>query len=108
MAKVSAIVVAAGTSSRMGDTNKLFLNYQGKTIIQSVIENIIASNPNEVVVVGSELSMERLASFNYGSIRLVENKDYQRGMTSSIQRGVESSKADADGFMICLGEKFRH
>jgi len=105
VAKVSAIVLAAGTSSRMGGVNKLFLDFQGKTIIQWVIENVIASYPNEVVVVGSELSMERLVGFNYRSIRLVENKDYELGMTRSIQSGVKSSNANSDGYMICLGDQ---
>ena len=105
MAKISAIVLAAGTSGRMGDANKLFLNFHEKTIVQHVIENVLDSSVSEVVVVGSELSMERLASFNYQSVRLVENKEYQRGMTSSIQRGVEASNKEADGFMICLGDQ---
>lgn len=105
MAKVSAIILAAGTSSRMGETNKLFLKFQGKTIIQRVIENVLDSSADEVVVVGSELSIEQLTAFKYKSIQLVENRDYRNGMTSTIQRGVESCNSDADGFMICLGDQ---
>ena len=105
MAKVSAIILAAGTSSRMGETNKLFLDFQGKAIIQRVIENVLDSSADEVVVVGSKLSITQLTAFNYKAIRLVENKDYRLGMTSSIQQGVVASNSNTEGFMICLGDQ---
>lgn len=103
MAKVTAIVLAAGLSKRMGEENKLFLPIQDKAMIDWVIEAIDASHVDEIILVGSESSMEQLEKWKSYRIQLVENKSYKSGMTSSIQVGV--SAASGDGFMICLGDQ---
>ena len=51
---VTAIVLAAGLSKRMGNKNKLLLPYKNKTVIETVVENIIASGIEEVIVVVSD------------------------------------------------------
>ncbi len=103
MAKVSAIILAAGTSSRMGDDNKLFLDLKGKPIIEWVLEAVAQSDVDEIILVGSELSMNRLVQFEDRKIRPIENPDYKSGMTSSIQAGVAAANPE-NGLMICLGD----
>lgn len=99
---VTAIILAAGLSKRMGNDNKMLLTYKGKTIIAATVENIIASGIEHIIVV---------AGFEYEKIRealealpvqLIDNLSYEKGMTTSIQKGVAS--ATADGYMICLGD----
>ena len=48
---VTAIVLSAGLSQRMGNINKLLFKYKGKTIIETTLENILASQVDEVIVV---------------------------------------------------------
>lgn len=103
MDNISAIILAAGTSSRMGDDNKLFLDLAGKTIIQHVIENVSQTLVDEIIFVGSELSMSGLKQFEKPNVRLVENPNYETGMTSSIQVGVRTA-ISTRGIMICLGD----
>lgn len=106
MAKVSAIILAAGLSRRMGVENKLFLNYNGKTIIEWVIKNALNSEAHELIIVASELSYERLIKITEGSnVTIVNNFEYKRGMTSSIQAGVKRVGKDSDGYMICLSDQ---
>ena len=50
MNHLSAIVLAAGLSKRMGKENKLLLPYQNKAIVRKVVENILAAGINEVLV----------------------------------------------------------
>ncbi|MDV7390572.1 NTP transferase domain-containing protein, partial [Arthrospira platensis SPKY1] len=33
------------------------------------------------------------------------NPDYQQGMTTSIQKGVEAASPDAAGYMICMSDQ---
>jgi len=87
----------------MGKENKLFLPINGKPMIEWVIERVQASWVDEIVLVGSELSMERLVAFENDRIKVVDNPRYESGMTSSIQAGVEVAKGA--GFMICLGDQ---
>lgn len=99
---ISAIILAAGTSSRMKDGNKLLLPLAGKTSVQIVVENVLASGVEEVIVVtGHQASAVRhlLQSF---PVKFVHNDNYEGGMTGTIQKGI--SAARGDGYMICLSD----
>ncbi len=48
---VSAIVLAAGTSSRMGRRNKLLALFQNKPLVLHVVDQLAASRVGEIVVV---------------------------------------------------------
>lgn len=104
MAKIAAIVLAAGTSSRMGTENKLLMPWLNHTIIDEVIGSVQAAMPDEIVIVSSELTHDFLSSYQDAGFLLVENKAYRSGMTSSIQTGVNAA-SDVDGYMICLGDQ---
>lgn len=100
MPKVSAIVLAAGLSRRMGSENKLFLPVQGKPMLLHGLEQIERSNIQELIVVTSERSIAGIPE-NYQPIL---NPDYEKGMTTSIQKGVAAATA-SNGYMICLGDQ---
>ena len=101
---VSAIVLAAGESRRMGAKNKLLLPYKGKAVIAHVVEAILASDVHQVhVVVGHEQDRVRTALQGY-SVSFVENPDYAQGMGTSIRAGVRHAKEDVAGYMICLSD----
>jgi molybdenum cofactor cytidylyltransferase len=101
---VSAIVLAAGRSLRMG-RNKLLLPYRGKTIIEHTVDALVASRAGEVIVVlgheGAQVQ-RRLAG---RSVRFVENADYRQGMSRSIQTGLRQVSAAAEGILISLGDQ---
>ncbi|TRX51596.1 nucleotidyltransferase family protein [Fulvivirga sp. M361] len=104
MPEVTAIVLSAGRSLRMGDENKLFLPFQGATIIATVIDNLMKSDINDIIIVTSDFSKDKLLPYQNGRIQIVENTEYQKGMTTSIQKGVHSA-TNAAGYMICLGDQ---
>lgn len=104
MNKPTVIVLAAGTSSRMGSENKLLLDYRGLPLIKHTVSAIIAAEPQELIVVtGFE---EQLVTQALAGLRMktVYNPDFQKGMTSSIQAGVQ--QASGNGYMICLGDMY--
>ncbi len=100
MAKVSAIVLAAGLSSRMGAINKMGLIYQGKPIVHHVIDQLSKSEAFEIIIVTSVVSKEL-----FPGRKITLNERFETGMTSSIQAGVAASLEEADGYMICLGDQ---
>ncbi len=104
MAKVTAIVLAAGLSRRMGKENKLFLPFNETTIIDTVVRQIIKSKVDQLVIVGSELSLDRLKQYQSDNILIVDNPEYETGMTSSIKAGVQAAEI-CEGYMICLGDQ---
>ena len=103
---ISAILLAAGSSSRMKEQNKLLLSLHGKTIFENTFESVLKSRVQEVVVVTGyqRETMENLIRKNNHAVVTVYNPDFQSGMTSSIQQGVQAASPDSDGFMICLAD----
>ncbi|HEX8460114.1 MAG TPA: nucleotidyltransferase family protein [Segetibacter sp.] len=99
---VTAIVLAAGLSARMGEANKLLLPLGGKTVIETVVQNIIDAGIEEVIVVtGHEAEAVKKVLVNL-PVQTIHNPDYAKGMTTSIQLGV--SMARGSGYMICLSD----
>jgi len=98
---LTAIVLAAGSSRRMG-RNKLLLPFKGKPLLAYVVQQILSAKAGSVVVVtGHEASLVE-ASLKGLSVQIVQNSRYEEGMTSSIQAGVAA--ADGEGYMICLSD----
>lgn len=110
MAKITAIVLAAGLSSRMEGQQKLFLPYRKRTILEQVVAELLASLVEEIIIVSSPLTHHQIKGMPTAclpagrGITLVSNPDHKQGMTTTIQCGVKSAASDSDGFMICLGD----
>ena len=101
---ISAIILAAGESKRMGEQNKLLLPFRSHTLIEDIIDTVLRSNVGEVIVVlGHEAERVRKVC-QTRRVKFVQNDNYQQGMTTSIHCGVQAADADADGFMICLSD----
>jgi molybdenum cofactor cytidylyltransferase len=101
---VSAVVLAAGLSTRMG-RNKLLLNFKDKPLIARLVDTLLASKIDEVIVVlGHEIEKVR-AELQGKPVRLVHNPDYREGLSTSVRTGVDAVSPDADGIMICLADQ---
>ncbi len=101
---VSAIVLAAGESTRMGADNKLLLPFRGQPLIKHIVRTVLQSETDEVLVVlGHQAGCVREALAAY-DVTFAHNPRYREGMTTSIQAGVQAASAHAAGFMICLSD----
>ncbi len=101
---VSAIVLAAGFSSRMGDENKLLLPFGQHSVLQETLSQLCASNVAEVILVSGFQSSTVLNSLDTSRITITSCKNYYEGMTRSIQQGVRAVADTSEGYMICLGD----
>jgi len=99
---LSAIVLAAGLSSRMGKENKLLLPYKNSTVIAVIVETILHAGIQDVVVVTGHEANEIKEALKNFKIQFAHNQRYADGMTTSIQQGVIAAKGN--GFMICLSD----
>jgi len=102
---VSAIILAAGESKRMGEKNKLTLPFRnGKSLIEHIISNLMKSDVEEIVVVlGHEAELIRNILLEY-KIKIVVNAKYLEGMTTSIHAGIKGVQSHTSGYMICLSD----
>lgn len=100
---VSALVLAAGTSSRMGEQNKLAMSAGGSTILQQSLAAVQAANVQEVLVVlGHEA--EALEPLMPIEIRRELNPDYADGIGKSLSFGISKISSDADACFIFLAD----
>ena len=101
---VTAIILAAGESKRMGEENKLLLSFKGKHVIQHVVEAVVGAEVRTVyVVVGHEQEQVRSVLRDY-PITFVENPAYEEGMGTSIRAGIAQATDEAAGYMVCLSD----
>ena len=98
---ISGIILAAGLSTRMGEPKQL-LPFGGSTIIETVIDNLLASKLNEVIVVIGHEAEQIRGRIQHKPIKLVFNPDYQGGMLTSAQCGVGAISESADAFAMTL------
>lgn len=100
---ISATILAAGSSQRMGD-NKLLLPFQDDTLINVVCKTIIDSYLKPVFVVTGFENKKVLESLPKSIDKIVYNEDWSRGMATSINKAISSLPNNIDGNMIVLGD----
>ena len=98
---ISAIVLAAGQSKRMGGDNKLIKKYNKKYLINHIIGTLIKSKVNKIIVVlGFQKIKVRKITVKNKKINFVFNKNYKSGMASSIKTGLKEISKRSIGFLI--------
>lgn len=130
----AAIILAAGSSSRMGNgRHKLLLMLNERSVLAHVIEAALASQAHPIVVIlGHEAWKVRAVVATYiaqQDIIVIENPDYLQGMSTSMRVGIaallegksaqvgqrmgqdedeeksEQSQIDVDSALIMLGDQ---
>ena len=99
---LAAVVLAAGKSQRMG-RNKLLLEVGGRCILDWVLDALDGSIVSEVYVVLGHKPEELRPLVEDHRAEVVFNKEYEKGMTSSINVGL--SRVTADASFIVLGDQ---
>ncbi|MBS7638404.1 nucleotidyltransferase family protein [Candidatus Bathyarchaeota archaeon] len=100
--RLSAVVLAAGKSERMG-VNKLLLRIAGKTLLDLILEALEASSLQEVYVVLGHKPEELRPIIKRHDVMEVLNPNYEAGMLSSFKAGLRRVSAEA-AFLI-LGDQ---
>jgi molybdenum cofactor cytidylyltransferase len=100
-----AIILAAGESLRMGRPKLLLPYYGDKTIIETVVQNVVSSRADRAVVVlgGSRKRIEeKIRRF---AVKRVINRKYKEGMFSSVRSGLSALPASARAAVLILADQ---
>lgn len=104
MKGVSAIILAAGESKRMGSP-KMLLPFRNKTVIETVIENVMAAGLEDVILVlGAEMDKIRKFTEKY-PVRHCHNENYKSGMLSSVRCGFAFLPAGCRATLVMPGDQ---
>lgn len=98
-ARMAAIVLAAGTSSRMG-ASKPLLPLGSASVIEWVISSVSRAGVGDILIVTGHDPDEMASVLDRLRIRHVHNADYETSMFSSVQAGAKALGDDADAFFI--------
>ena len=103
-ANVSALVLAAGRSTRMGPVNKLLVPVGGRAMVRAVVEQLEGSSVRPIIVVTGH-EAERVGEALAGTeVRLIHNPAYREGLSASIRAGLPALPESAAAAIICLGD----
>lgn len=101
----SAIVLAAGLSSRMEGRHKLLLPVCGEPVVRRVVRAVVAAQPQETVVVTGHNGRAVFEALNGIDVRFQSNARYREGQMTSVAAGVAALQAPCDVVMICLADQ---
>ena len=98
--RVYALLLAAGESARMGE-HKALLPWQGGTLLEFQVEQLLAGGIERVILVlGHEAERIQSAVPALPRTTIVVNHDYASGRASSVRAGMDAIPADADAALV--------
>lgn len=101
---VSAILLAAGESQRMGRPKQL-LPFGSSTILGKTIDNLLSSRADEVIVVLGTRAGAMKQVIAGRQVKVVVNPDYRKGMSASLIAGIERVDSKAQWVMVALADQ---
>ncbi len=103
--RISGIVLAAGSSSRLGQPKQL-LDFEGRPLLQYAIDAMEQSGLYDVVVVLGHRADEVADAVEAGpDTRIVVNPDYAQGQATSLRTGLKAVDERSEAAMVILGDQ---
>ena len=102
--RIGAVVLAAGQSRRMGETNKLLLEIEGKPMLRWAVEAILGSQAGPCVVVTGHDREAVEAAVAGAAVEPVHNPDFALGLSTSLLTGLAKLPPELDGALVLLGD----
>jgi molybdenum cofactor cytidylyltransferase len=102
--RIAAVVLAAGTSSRMGKP-KLLMPWKDHTIIEETVDQVLEAGYDSVVVVLGEFWEQVQETLGDRDVKIARNLNYRAGMSGSMKAGVAFVDAQTTAFAIVLGDQ---
>ncbi len=100
---VAGIVLAAGSSIRMGQ-NKLFFTLDGETLLRRVVRRALGAGLDPVVVVVGHEADRARAELSGLPCTAVENADYALGINRSLRTGISHVPETARAAVVMLAD----
>jgi molybdenum cofactor cytidylyltransferase len=101
--RVAVLVLAAGSSTRMG-SNKLLADLHGAPMIAQTVKRIAASHVEKIIVVTGHQDAAIRTALKHLTINFVHNPHYAEGLATSLRAGVAALKHTCDAILVCLGD----
>ncbi len=104
MSRIGAVILAAGTASRMGQ-QKLLLPLAGQPLLSHVLKAVRSVLWADCIAVIGEPEAELTALCQAADIRSIYNAKRQQGQSTSVTLGLRQLTHELDGIMFLLGDQ---
>ena len=102
---IKVILLAAGLSKRMKSENKLIKLYKNKPLINYLLNVLKKSKVNKIIIVlGHQHKEVRKIIKKNKKIIFTYNKNYKKGMASSIKMGLKKVSKNDKGFIVAQSD----
>jgi molybdenum cofactor cytidylyltransferase len=101
----SAVVLAAGLSSRMQGQHKLLLPIDGQPAVRCTVRAIAEAGPEEIVVVTGFKGRAVMEALDGLRVTFQSNPRYEEGQMTSVAAGVAALGAPCNVVMVCLADQ---
>lgn len=98
---ISAVLLAAGRSRRMGAFKPL-LPFGERSVVEACIDNLLKGGAEEIVIVVGHRAREVRDRLKHLQVRFALNEDVESEMAASIACGVEQVSDQAEAVLIAL------
>lgn len=88
---LAVVILAAGTSSRLGEITKQLLVYKNETLLKIAVKKALEISKDVFVVLGHEKEKceKELEDFD---VNIIYNPNYKKGMGSTLSLGIKHTK----------------
>ncbi|WP_144155336.1 NTP transferase domain-containing protein [Paraburkholderia sp. BCC1885] len=101
----SAVMLAAGTSSRMQGRHKLLLPIDGEPAIRRTVRALLEAGPEEIVIVTGFNGRAVIEALDGLPVRFQFNPYYEQGQMTSVAAGVAALNAPCNVVLVCLADQ---
>ena len=101
---VAAIVLAAGSSRRLGQPKQL-LPFRGATLLDATLDRVRSFGLTQTIVAVGGAASEVRATVDLSGCTVVDSLHHTEGCSSSIVASLDALTDDVDGFLLFLGDQ---
>ena len=103
--RCAAVLLAAGSASRMGHRPKCLLERDGQALIRRSAQCLLDAGIQELVVVLGHYAQEIAPALAGLAVTVVINPHPEHGIISSQRLGLQSVSANCDAVVMCLADQ---
>jgi len=103
--RCAAVLLAAGSASRMGHRPKCLLERDGQALIRRTAQCLLDAGIQELVVVLGHYAQEIAPALAGLTVTVVINPHPEQGIISSQRLGLQSLSASCDAVVMCLADQ---
>jgi molybdenum cofactor cytidylyltransferase len=103
-ARIGAVILAAGVSSRMGEAKQL-LRLGQNTLLEQVVDIVRGSRVHEIVLVLGHQAGTIQKHLAIKDLKIVINESYQHGMGTSLRTGLAALSSETNAALIVLADQ---